>query len=310
MSHFDSTTKIAHLGFALIASLLLALPASAVDGVREISQAAIDAQGGFPYTIQQEGSYRLTSNLQLPEPNITAIVIESSHVTFDLNGFAIQCPSCSGGGSGDGVFADAAYGNVAVRNGTVSGVGNRGVALISLMSVVDGVRVTGAGGAGIAVGPLSLVTGCQSTHNAVGITVGRGSAVMDSVASQNIGRGVSLGEFALVASVTANENGGNGIVPTEGSVVIASSANMNGGKGILSQETAIVNSAAQGNQGDGIECFDCLVMASTVIDNSGIGIKGGGSAVGGSVLRFNGGAEMSGALEIGENICDYDLSCP
>src|SRR5437660_10259917 len=47
---------------------------------------------GFPVTISQPGSYRLSSNLTVPDANTTAILITSDNVTLDLNGFSIMGP--------------------------------------------------------------------------------------------------------------------------------------------------------------------------------------------------------------------------
>jgi hypothetical protein len=44
---------------------------------------------GFPVTISQPGSYRLDSNLTVPDVNTTAILITANNVTLDLNGFSI-----------------------------------------------------------------------------------------------------------------------------------------------------------------------------------------------------------------------------
>ena len=42
---------------------------------------------GFPVTISQPGSYKLSSNLTVPDADTTAIQITSNNVTLDLNGF-------------------------------------------------------------------------------------------------------------------------------------------------------------------------------------------------------------------------------
>jgi hypothetical protein len=80
--------------------LVAAPPVWAVDGVTEINQTTITASGGFPYSISTSGSYRLTSNVTVPDVNTTAIVITAPGVTLDLNGFAILGPvTCSGDGT-------------------------------------------------------------------------------------------------------------------------------------------------------------------------------------------------------------------
>src|SRR5262245_12514472 len=70
---------------------------------------------GFPVTISQPGSYRLSSNLVVKEA-VTVIEITASDVTIDLAGFSIIGPNtCAGtpvectiqGGGGIGVKAVA-----------------------------------------------------------------------------------------------------------------------------------------------------------------------------------------------------------
>ncbi len=100
----------------LYALLLLALagPALAVDGVIEINDAAAQAGdvtsgdlAGYPVTLSQTGSYRLTGDLGVSGTNINVVEITSDNVTLDLNGFTIRClyvfTPCVGNGSGVGV---------------------------------------------------------------------------------------------------------------------------------------------------------------------------------------------------------------
>ena len=107
----------------LCSLVLAALPCSihAVDGVVLIDQNHALAGNltpgdlpGFPVTLSQPGSYKLSGNLTVPDANTTAIQITADHVTLDLNGFAIigpvVCTSspavCPAPGSGIGVNAD------------------------------------------------------------------------------------------------------------------------------------------------------------------------------------------------------------
>src|SRR5262245_5267299 len=91
---------------AICLSFLLNLVASdarAVDGVVEINQARALAGGvtpgddpGYPVTITQAGSYRLTGSLSNPIGQ-SAILINSIDVTLDLGGFEVASTNvCSG----------------------------------------------------------------------------------------------------------------------------------------------------------------------------------------------------------------------
>src|SRR5262249_22472005 len=72
----------------------------AEDGLTLIDQKAVMAgkvtagdAPGFPVTISQPGSYRLSGNLVVPDPGTTAVEITADNVTLDLNGFAIMGPN-------------------------------------------------------------------------------------------------------------------------------------------------------------------------------------------------------------------------
>lgn len=110
------------VGILYLLALALAAPcAFAVDGVVLINQSTVMAAGGFPYTISQPGSYKLSGNLQAPAGS-NGIVIAASNVTLDLNGFTIFGSSI---GLGTGVLLSARNSPKAttVRNGTISGNG-------------------------------------------------------------------------------------------------------------------------------------------------------------------------------------------
>jgi len=59
------------------------------DGQRKISQTPSTT---FPIVINQSGSYVLTNNLAVTDPNLDAIEIIVNDVTLDLNGHMIQGP--------------------------------------------------------------------------------------------------------------------------------------------------------------------------------------------------------------------------
>ena len=138
----------------LLAMLLLPASAFAVDGVVLINQATVMAAGGFPYTITQPGSYKLSGNLTVPNINTGAIVIASDNVTLDLNGFALIGPAvCAGGplcgvvsGNAHGITAGTdvpakGYSNITVRNGTVRGMGRDGIHLLGDSILVEYMHV-------------------------------------------------------------------------------------------------------------------------------------------------------------------------
>lgn len=211
-----------------IIAVTLALPgaAGAVDGVVEISQAAALAGGvtpgdfvGFPITISQPGSYRLTGNLDVrgeadPE-DVSAIVISVDDVEIDLNGFAIVGPTvCSGtplicaplgGGAGIGTLNHA----IAVRNGTIRGAGAYGIQTLG-RGTIDSVRVLWSGNSGVFVDH-GLVTNSTIVENGgAGIEMNLGSVVSNNLISGNSGVGV-IGNQSRIQRNVIQSNAGVGI---------------------------------------------------------------------------------------------------
>jgi hypothetical protein len=130
------------------------------DGTTLITQASVLASGGFPYHIGQPGSYRLGSDLVVPDANTTAIIVDIGGITIDLSGFAIRGPvSCNGGavpcsatGTGLGIVNNDLNltRNITVRNGTIEGMGAWGIVLSYGGNLVDQVHAHWNGVGGIA----------------------------------------------------------------------------------------------------------------------------------------------------------------
>jgi hypothetical protein len=286
---------MAKLYGTLTFALLLGLAGSvwAVDGVVDINQARALAGGvspgdtaGFPVTVSQAGSYRLTGNLTVPDANTTAISVAADNVTVDLNGFSILGPTvctgspvtaCAPAGSGDGVSVSAGE-RVAVFNGAVQGVGRDGVA-VGLRSRVEHVRASSNGDEGIQTGDGCTVSGNTTAHNGGnGITAAR-STVGGNVTEGNRQDGiVCLGGCTMTGN-TATSNGSCGIHDFASSTVIGNTATLNAGFGM---------------------CFD----------------DGGNSRAGyvNNVLNDNNGGnanpQLFGGVEMGSNICGGAALCP
>lgn len=189
----------------------LSLPAFAVDGVIEINHARALAGGvtpgdtpGYPVTLSQSGSYRLTGNLILPDENTTGISSAAGRVSLDLNGFAITGPnSCSysGGitctaiGTGVGVLL---YGDHnAVRNGIISGTGSDAV-VVGSFAMVENLGISHVGVHGV---------------NATGESVVIRNNSINYVKSA----GINTSDSALISNNAMNYIGGYGIYNYSGS---------------------------------------------------------------------------------------------
>jgi hypothetical protein len=233
--------------------LVLALPAQAGDGVREINQSRALAGGitscdlpGFPVQICEPGSYRLTSNLQFPSATAGAIEIQVFDVTLDLNGMLIDgdhacttglkgwVESCSPGTGFGGVTGGA---RVSVMNGRIIGAGGTGLNLGDAADVRN-VQVSDCAGDGIDLGPRSQAHDVSSIGNGrTGVTAEEselrgvyagnnrfeglyvvGSSVRDAVARQNGSRGLFL-EQSSVGGFVSSLNGFSGAFAGDGSIV-------------------------------------------------------------------------------------------
>jgi hypothetical protein len=257
-----STLQRGSLGLAVL--LVLAAPVWAVDGVVDINQARALAGGvtpgdtaGFPVTVSQSGSYRLTGNLTVPDANTTAISVTATNVTIDLNGFTILGPtvcsgaplSCNTTGSGVGIDA-ASVDNVNVINGTIRGMGSVGIRL----SLGDAGRVDGV---------TAQSNGSEGIYGAATVT--------NSIASRNGGSGIAGG--TLVTNSTALSNGGYGIDATKATVTNSTALN-NGIVGI--QATTVTSSTALNNGLIGIQAV--TVTNSTAHSNGAVQIAASGIA--------------------------------
>ena len=270
----------------ILVAFVVCVPALwAADGVIEINQAAVEANGGFPYVIREPGSYILTGNLTVPDENTTAIQVQADDVTLDLNGFAIQCSDSDGAScdqpstsdNGDGVtgflvtedFRFEIFVNTVVRNGTIRGMGGDGVELRS--GFVEGVQALG--------------------NKRSGILVGEG-AVTDCLAENNFQTGIVIGTGVATINV-ARLNRGDGIEVREGGVARNNVSESNGGDGIESRAKA-------------------LIMGNRVRDNSGAALNlipeqaGDVSGYADNVIE----GAVTGGQPIGCNLIDGDQICP
>lgn len=105
---------------------LFASSTYAVDGVVLIDQNRALAgnvtpgdTAGFPVTISQPGSYRLSGNLTVGTANVRAIQITVDNVTLDLNGFQVLCTYDASVGFQTGCIASGGTNATAIRNGKI-----------------------------------------------------------------------------------------------------------------------------------------------------------------------------------------------
>lgn len=224
MKHFTAYLLLVLASVVFVT--LTSAPAYAVDGVVLINQntsvSGLPGCGstGFPIVICNPGSYRLSSNLIVPDSNTDAIVITVDNVAVDLNGFSIIGPndctaanpgrtdldavaSCSANGTGRGIvgifpghFIGRFLRNISVTNGTVTGMGSHGIFIGK--SRIENMQITSNGGNGIQVTPGAVIT-----HNVI---------------AQNLGNGIVTEGYSIIVGNTVSQNGGwgfqSGLFPT------------------------------------------------------------------------------------------------
>ena len=298
--------------------------------------------GTFPLVIAASGSYRLKSNIVVPDADTTAISITADDVTLDLNGYTISGPtvcsgepvSCAPTGSGIGVSSSAD--GITIGNGTIRGMGSRGIRLDGRNAIVERIRARSNGGGGIHVNDAgcrisrNLIADSQSTgivasascivtENVVrsntgdGIDVGNGSVVTNNSIGGNVGSGItSFGANVIVIGNTIVENGDTGIEGAAGTmssnVIVANATGGIVGEGVIS------NNFLDGNGTEGIAA-NGLVTGNVV---NGSGFEGlalaAGDGFSNNVLTMNNGGngnpQVANGIEIAGNVCGADMTCP
>jgi parallel beta-helix repeat protein len=181
--------------------------AYAVDGIVLIDQTRALAGNvtpgdgpGFPVTISRPGSYRLSSNLDVPA-DAAGIVIFASGVTIDLNGFQLK-----GSGAGTGISALQARQAITVRNGSVTNF-DKGIDVKGLASDVRDITAFGNQLVGLEIGAGATVSGNRAFNNNIGIRVQLSSIVTGNVVQSNGGFGLRVAEGSVIQGNTAFQNG-------------------------------------------------------------------------------------------------------
>ena len=229
--------------YCLCFLLFLSGAAFAVDGTVLINQStALAGLGGcdtpgFPITICQPGSYKLSGNLTVSNDSIDGIDIASDNVTLDLNGFSIKGPRvCSGYGSsisctGSPNTFPAGISSFSrgtkISNGSISGF-DYGIQVSDAATnlaadSIEDMKIYSNGGDGIYFNS-SLVRRCTVTNNGYHGIQGYTGTVEDSVSSGNGQAGFALG----TASVLKNSSATLNLYGLEGNSTLYGSTNLIG----------------------------------------------------------------------------------
>ena len=310
------------------------LPALAApgDGVVEIHHSCAVRTGcfsgddpGYPVTIDGTAghSYRLTSDLVVPDESTTAIRVEASDIAIDLAGFTITRSGCADEvgsclpavGTGSGVAASSnLLEGVAVHGGTIAGMGRHGVWLGRQAHVRD-LRVRWNGWSGITVGHQSLVDRNAAYENGLsGIVAGEGARIAGNVSFGNEQAGITAAVGSLISGNVVARNGGPGISAGPGCEVVGNTAYRNQGDGVLAAGgSAVSGNTVYANGDSGIYAFGgSMVRHNAARSNTGLGLRlGTGAAYADNALTANGAGTVSaGGANLGGNLCETNSSCP
>jgi hypothetical protein len=204
------TVKKFQLAVALMWGLLGGTTTWAGDGVRPL-----DACGTL--TAEDRSAFVLVRNISAGAQD--CLVVQSSGVTIDLNGFSV-----SGSGTGAGILASVPIEDVTIRNGGVKGFAV-GISLGGTGNVVENVRVTDNTDTGMFLGVSSLVDRVVAQGNRNhGIVMGTAATIRNSTMRANGNNpssvGLSVGPGSTVSGNTIWASIGTGLFASLGSTVI------------------------------------------------------------------------------------------
>jgi hypothetical protein len=212
--------------------------------------------GSVPYAITHPGLYYLTADLADDSSGATGIMVCSSDVTLDLNGFTLQgAPN-----SGSGIYVTGSYSNLVVCNGTIRGWGGSGIDSFSLgyprNMLFEHLTVSENGANGILTEAGSVVRDCLALSNGMHGIASVGGEIVGCICRGNQEFGVAAAYCTVVqCRIEYNLSGGFQSLGLEGQAVIA-------------------DCALKNNSGFGIAVKGpgCLITRNSCILNSNGGI--------------------------------------
>ncbi len=228
--------------------------------------------GNSRFTIQQPGSYYLTTNI-VGVASKHGINISSGDVTLDLNGFGILGVS----NSLKGVNCTGSYTNITVRNGVVRGWGNNGVDIYSSgfpKNILLEHLTVSHNQTGILTEESSIVRDCLSLSNRVDGIFCRNGLISDCTSANNVVRGINAIN-SIVRDCRINSSGGDGI-NANNSTVRDCEINSSGGNGIIVRVGSVSSCVVKDSVLSGIyvELPGCKIIGNTGNGNN----KGGTSS--------------------------------
>lgn len=240
--------KLLTLAVGLIGTLLGGATARAGDTIKPIDSCGV-------LSAQDQSSYVLVQSIH--SHTFNCLVIESSNITIDMNGFSIH-----GFGDGTGILATVPVEGVKIRNGFVRNFAV-GISLGGTGNVVENIHVT--------------------NNTDTGMILGASSIVDHVVAQANNKNGIVTTAAATIKSSTLRANGNNpssvGLSVGPGSTVTGNTIWASIGTGLFASlgSTVIGNTVFDSNPGIGMT----VICPSNVQDNTAIGNTGGNLSLSG-----------------------------
>jgi len=325
----------------MVIILLASTSALSTDGVVEINHICATQLGCFSgdtvnYPVRINGtagkSYRLTSDLIIPDENTNGIDVASSNISIDLNGFSIvrsgcentitDCTSLSGTGKGIST-GNTAYFGLSVKNGSIIGMGERGISHIGSGGRFEKLNIRWSRDYGIGTGLRSILTdSIVSNNGGSGVFLGEGSIARNNTVSFNNNDGIDMRSGAMAINNTVNNNATNGINASLISgprLIKDNTVYLNNEFGIICRGSIASFNKINSNGDSGMFISEgCNAQENSIHDNTGFGITvSTASNQKMNVLQRNiiidntlGTIDGTHYFSFGKNFCETDDVCP
>jgi hypothetical protein len=225
-----------------------------------------------PFVIYSPGSYILTADLRVTNPNAHAINIRCNDVTVDLNGFTVQGPGTKGT-AGCGIFGYNRD-SITIKNGRIWGFGRAGIFLYTKRDEGHG----GGSGAG------HIVDFVQTPNNFEGMQVS-GGIINNCTSCNNPGNGFKV-FFSSMLNCTANNNGNRGIDALECTISSCSTCRNKGG-GINISNCVLNKCVSSNNTMHGINSRDSVISECVANKNTNDGVYAKDTCISNSQCSYN-----------------------
>ncbi len=245
------------------------------------------------YTINQGGSYYLTTNL-IAVAEQHGITVSADNVTLDLSGFEIV--GVSGPSSVvSGIRVTPSRTNIVVRNGTLRNWLGYGVNADGSGGRFDNLSFVNIASRGI-LAPYAIVNDCRFEKVGFGITVGSRSTVKNCVIIGATFDGISSSDGCLIFDSVIEICGGYGISAGNGSIVRGCKVEACGHSGAgtsgvsVGSDSIIESTVSRGNGRFGFAIGNGSILKHCAADNNlrgGVSISSGAGIVDSCTVRSN-----------------------